>query len=75
MSFSVTFADWEARDEAREVLEGAGVLPHRQCLLPFRITGNIDWACPRPTWTAPPAHGLVLAREPLGAHQLHPDRP
>ena len=48
-SFSVTFADWEARDEAREVLEGAGVrFRTGKCLLPFRITGNIDWGVPAP---------------------------
>ena len=48
-SFSVTFADWEARDEAREVLEAAGVrFRTGKCLLPFRITGNIDWGVPAP---------------------------
>ena len=48
-SFSVTFADWEARDEAREVLEGAGVrFRTGKCLLPFRITGNIDWGVAAP---------------------------
>ena len=48
-SFSVTFADWEARDEAREVLESAGVrFRTGKCLLPLRITGNIDWGVPAP---------------------------
>ncbi len=48
-SFSLTFADWEARDEAREVLDEAGVrFRTGKCLLPFRITGNIDWGVPAP---------------------------
>ena len=48
-SFSVEFANWEARDEAREVLEGAHVrFRTGKCLLPFRITGNIDWGVPAP---------------------------
>ena len=45
----MTFADWEARDEAREVLEEAGVrFRTGKCLLPLRITGNIDWGVPAP---------------------------
>lgn len=48
-SFSVTFADWEARDQAREVLEAEGVrFRTGKCLLPFRITGNIEWGVPAP---------------------------
>ncbi len=48
-SFSVEFADWEARDQAREVLEAAHVrFRTGKCLLPFRITGNIDWGVPAP---------------------------
>jgi methionyl-tRNA synthetase len=48
-SFSVEFADWSARDAAREVLEDAGVrFRTGKCLLPFRITGNIDWGVPAP---------------------------
>ena len=48
-SFSVEFADWEARDEAREVLEAAQVrFRTGKCLLPFRITGNIDWGVAAP---------------------------
>ena len=48
-SFSVEFADWEARDKAREVLEGAGVrFRTGKTLLPFRLTGNIDWGVPAP---------------------------
>ncbi len=43
-----------------------------KALVPFRITGNIDWGvrCPRSS-TAGRAHLLVLAREPVGAHQLY----
>ena len=48
-SFSVTFSDWEARDRAREVLEANGVrFRTGKCLLPFRITGNIEWGVPAP---------------------------
>ena len=48
-SFSVEFADWEARDQAREVLEAAHVrFRTGKCLLPFRITGNIDWGVAAP---------------------------
>ena len=48
-SFSVTFSSWQDRDTAREVLEGAGVRYRTgKTLLPFRITGNIDWGVPAP---------------------------
>lgn len=48
-SFSLTFADWRTRDEAREVLDAAGVrFRTGKCLLPFRITGNIDWGVAAP---------------------------
>lgn len=48
-SFSVTFEDWEDRDRARALLEKAGVrFRASKCLLPFRITGNIDWGVPAP---------------------------
>lgn len=49
-SFSVAFADWEARDKAREVLDEAKVrFRTGKCLLPLRITGNIDWGVPAPS--------------------------
>lgn len=48
-SFSVEFANWEARDRARDALENAGLrFRTGKCLLPFRITGNIDWGVPAP---------------------------
>ena len=48
-SFSVEFANWEERDAAREVLEGAKIrFRTGKCLLPFRITGNIEWGVPAP---------------------------
>lgn len=48
-SFSVAFANWQDRDKAREVLEAAGVrFRTGKTLLPFRITGNIDWGVPAP---------------------------
>ena len=74
-SFSVEFADWEARDKAREVLEGAHVrFRTGKCLLPFRITGNIDWGVPSQDRRRERSHRLVLAREPVGADQLRSDR-
>ena len=46
---SLTFADWQARDEARDALVAAGVrFRTGKTLLPFRITGNIDWGVPTP---------------------------
>ena len=48
-SFQVAFANWQDRDAAREVLEGAGVrFRTGKTLLPFRLTGNIDWGVPAP---------------------------
>lgn len=48
-SFSVAFEDWEDRDRARGVLEAAGIrFRTGKTLLPFRITGNIDWGVPAP---------------------------
>ena len=48
-SFSVAFASWKERDAARAVLEGAGIrFRTGKTLLPFRITGNIDWGVPSP---------------------------
>jgi len=46
-SFSVTFESWDARDQARETLVSHEVrLRTGKTLLPFRITGNIDWGVP-----------------------------
>ena len=48
-SFSVAFASWKERDAARAVLESAGIrFRTGKTLLPFRITGNIDWGVPAP---------------------------
>lgn len=48
-SFAVEFSDWLARDQARSVLDGAGIrFRTGKCLLPLRITGNIDWGVPAP---------------------------
>lgn len=48
-SFSLEFASWQERDEARSALEAAGIrFRTGKCLLPFRITGNIDWGVPAP---------------------------
>ncbi len=48
-SFSLAFADWQARDTARGVLESSGIrFRTGKTLLPFRITGNIDWGIAAP---------------------------
>lgn len=48
-SFSLAFASWQDRDEARDALAAAGVrFRTGKTLLPFRITGNIDWGVPAP---------------------------
>jgi methionyl-tRNA synthetase len=58
-SFSVEFSDWRERDAAREVLEGAGVrFRTGKTLLPFRITGNIEWGVPAPDLEG--THGLTV---------------
>ena len=48
-SFALTFESWQARDEAHEKLAAAGInLRTGKTLLPFRITGNIDWGVKAP---------------------------
>ena len=48
-SFSVKFDNWQDRDEARDVLAEAGVrFRTGKTLLPFRITGNIEWGVKAP---------------------------
>ncbi|MBQ9059081.1 MAG: class I tRNA ligase family protein [Atopobiaceae bacterium] len=48
-SFTVRFSTWQDRDLAREKLDAASIrLRTGKTLLPFRITGNIDWGVPAP---------------------------
>ncbi len=48
-SFEVEFADIDARDAARSVLEEAGIrFRTGKALVPFRITGNIEWGVQAP---------------------------
>ncbi len=48
-SFQVVFADWRDRDGARQILEANNIrFRTGKTLLPFRITGNIDWGVPAP---------------------------
>ena len=48
-SFTIEFSGWEDRDAARDILDAAGVrFRTGKTLLPFRITGNIDWGVPAP---------------------------
>ncbi len=46
-SFTVAFPTWRERDEAHAVLNAGGVrFRSGKALVPFRITGNIDWGVP-----------------------------
>ncbi len=46
-SFAVAFPGWEERDAAHEVLAAGGVrFRSGKALVPFRITGNIEWGVP-----------------------------
>ena len=48
-SFTVTFPSWKERDDAHAVLANGGVrFRSGKALVPFRITGNIDWGVPVP---------------------------
>jgi methionyl-tRNA synthetase len=48
-SFSIEFADIDARDAARDVLTAAGIrFRTGKTLVPFRITGNIEWGVKAP---------------------------
>ncbi len=48
-SFSIEFDDIDARDAARDVLTGAGIrFRTGKTLVPFRITGNIEWGVKAP---------------------------
>ena len=65
-SFTVVFPSWKERDEAHAVLGRGGVrFRSGKALVPFRITRNRRRAR---------RHLLVLARKPLGAHQLYARR-
>ena len=46
-SFTVVFPSWQERDEAHAVLAKGGVrFRSGKALVPFRITGNIEWGVP-----------------------------
>lgn len=48
-SFTVTFPSWKERDEAHDVLNRGGVrFRSGKALVPFRITGNVEWGVPVP---------------------------
>lgn len=48
-SLTVTFPSWKERDDAHAVLANGGVrFRSGKALVPFRITGNIDWGVPVP---------------------------
>ena len=43
-SFTVAFPSWRERDEAHEMLNAGGVrFRSGKALVPFRITGNVEW--------------------------------
>lgn len=48
-SFSIGFSDLEARDKAREILNANNIrFRAGKTLVPFRLTGNIEWGVPAP---------------------------
>lgn len=48
-SFELQFDSIQARDDARAVLTGAGIrLRTGKALVPFRLSGNIEWGVPFP---------------------------
>ena len=48
-SFTVAFPSWRERDEAHEILNAGGVrFRSGKALVPFRITGNVEWGVPVP---------------------------
>lgn len=48
-SFSLEFKDLADRDKAREILNEKGIrFRAGKTLVPFRLTGNIDWGVPAP---------------------------
>ncbi len=48
-SFALEFKMWEERDIARDILDTAKIrFRTGKCLLPLRITGNIEWGVPAP---------------------------
>ncbi len=48
-SFQVVFEGWEERDQARGLLDEASIrFRTGKTLLPFRLTGNIEWGVPAP---------------------------
>ena len=48
-SFEIEFENIDLRDEAREILSQAGIrFRTGKALVPFRISGNIDWGVPCP---------------------------
>ncbi|MGI6045768.1 MAG: methionine--tRNA ligase [Eggerthellaceae bacterium] len=48
-SFSIQFDSFEDRDIARGILSGAGIrFRTGKALVPFRITGNVDWGVKAP---------------------------
>ena len=48
-SFELEFTDLESRDVARDFLSAQGIrLRTGKALVPFRITGNVEWGVPAP---------------------------
>jgi len=48
-SFELEFSDLPSRDEARDILSGAGILLRTgKALVPFRLSGNVAWGVSAP---------------------------
>lgn len=67
-SFGLQFASFEDRDKARDVL-AANQIRYRagKALVPFRITGNIDWGVPAPVLEDEEPHTVWCWPESLWA--------
>ena len=69
-SFTVVFPSWRERDEAHAVLSAGGVrFRSGKALVPFRITGNIDWgvaALNHATYDDDRAHATELLEQAIG---------
>ena len=74
-SFEIEFDTIDDRDAARDVLAAAGIrFRTGKALVPFRITGNIEGREGAGHRRARGPDGVVLARKPVGSHELHHGR-
>lgn len=71
-SFEIEFASIDERDEARAVLAREGIrFRTSKTLVPFRITGNIEWGVSAPAIEGVEGLTVVLAGVAVGAYLVH----